>query len=199
LLGPGFEQLRQRVIATYHLNPLDAEETRKYIEHRLAKVGWHRDPEFTDDAFAAIFAFCNGVPRRLNNLCDRLMLYAFLEERHRIDASVVNAVSQEIGAEFWHGRPETAKTADVPVPPVFDSQAQPLETMARVMFDKANVQQRLAALERGVDNLGRSLKPEIAELKEELLYVRNLLEDLVTEIREQRAPQSGGPGKRRAS
>jgi len=189
LLGPGFEQLRQRVIATYHLNPLDAVEMRTYIEHRLRRVGWQNDPEFTDDAFEAIYRFSNGVPRRVNNLCDRLMLYAFLEEQHRIDAALVQAVSEEIGAEFWNGRPGAPKAAAPP--PVFDSQPQPLETMARVMFDKANVQQRLAALERGIDNLGQSLKPELAELKEELVYVRSLLEDLLTEIREQ-PPNLGG-------
>ncbi len=200
LLGPGFEQLRQRVIATYHLNPLDAAETRTYIEHRLSRVGWQSDPAFTDDAFEAIFGFCNGVPRRINNLCDRLLLYAFLEEQHQIDAALVQAVSQEIGAELWGGRPDGAKTPEAAVPPVFDSQAQPLETMARVMFDKANVQQRLAALERGVDSLGQSLKPELADLKEELVYIRGLLEDLMTELREQQgsratAGSGGGAGK----
>jgi putative secretion ATPase (PEP-CTERM system associated) len=190
LLGPGFEQLRQRVIATYHLNPLDAAETRTYIEHRLKRVGWHGDPEFTDDAFDAIYAFSNGVPRRVNNLCDRLMLYAFLEEQHRVDAALVETVSHEIGSEFWSGRPEAAKAAAELAAAGPDAPAQPLEAMARVMFDKANVQQRLAALERGVDSLGQSIKPELAELKEELVYIRGLLEDLLTELRE---PQSGHP------
>ena len=55
--------------------------------------------------------------------------------------------------------------------------------MARSMFDKANVQQRLASLERAVDGLGMSLKPEVAELREELTYVRSLLEDLLLELR----------------
>ncbi|MBX3707400.1 MAG: XrtA-associated ATPase [Pseudomonadales bacterium] len=183
LLGPGFEQLRQRVIATYHLNPLDEAETRAYIEYRLSLVGWANDPFFTDDAYAAIYGFCKGVPRRLNNLCDRLLLYAFLEELHHIDGSVVDAVSREIGAEFWGETPTASKEPRAVTPEVFDTPGQPLETMARVMFDKANVQQRLAALERAIDGLGQSLKPELAELREELGYVRNLMEDLVLEIR----------------
>ena len=91
LLSEGFEQLRQRVIASYHLNPLDAEETRTYIEHRLTIVDWRSDPVFTDDAFERIFAATQGVPRRINNLCDRTLLYAFLEELHRIDGEVVHA------------------------------------------------------------------------------------------------------------
>lgn len=186
LLSPGFEQLRQRVIATYHLNPLDDEETRTYIEHRLSMVGWTHDPEFADDAFPAIYQFSDGVPRRINNLCDRLMLYAFLEELHRVDAKVVEAVSEEIGSEFWSGRPEREEVQDGEEEDrhqVFDKPGQPLETMARVMFDKANVQQRLASLERAVDSLGTSLKPEVAELKEEVAYMRGLLEDVLVELR----------------
>ncbi|MEZ5599309.1 MAG: hypothetical protein R3E84_23540 [Pseudomonadales bacterium] len=50
------------------LNPLALDETRTYIEHRLAKVGWNDFPRFTDSAFEAIFEFCDGVPRRINNL-----------------------------------------------------------------------------------------------------------------------------------
>src|SRR5262249_18146859 len=99
LLSPGFEQLRQRIIATYHLNPLEASETRTYIEHRLGLVGWHSDPVLTDDAFERIFAFTLGVPRRINNLCDRTMLYAFLEELHTIDGAVIGVVADEIGNE----------------------------------------------------------------------------------------------------
>ncbi len=184
LLSPGFEQLRQRVIATYHLNPLDVEETRTYIEHRLSTVNWTHDPELSDDAFEAIFEFSDGVPRRINNLCDRLLLYAFLEELHRIDRSVVEAVSEEIGSEFWSGRPQRDAGDDGSERhQVFDKPGQPLEAMARTMFDKANVQQRLASLERAVDGLGHSLKPEVAELREEMTYVRGLLEDVLMEVR----------------
>lgn len=181
LLSPGFEQLRQRVIATYHLSPLDEQETRTYVEHRLSTAGWSNDPEFADDAFTAIYEFCDGVPRRINNLCDRMLLYAFLEELHRIDAEVVGAVAEEIGSEFWSGRSEAEEEDRERA--VFDKPGQPLEAMARVMFDKANVQQRLASLERAVDGLGLALKPEVAELRQELNYVRGLLEDVLVELR----------------
>ena len=99
LLSSEFEQLRQRVIATYHLNPLDEEETRTYIEHRLGRVAWNEDPKFADAAFGRIFVFTAGVPRRINNLCDRVMLYAFLEECHEIDAEVIRIVAEEIGTD----------------------------------------------------------------------------------------------------
>lgn len=176
LLGEGFEQLRQRVIATYHLNPLDAQETRTYIEYRLQRVGWSDRPVFTDEAHDEIFAFTEGVPRRINNVCDRLLLFTYLEEANEVNKQSVETVAQEIGTEFWGGRPGAAAAAATaaaaeadaaPVKgnPVFDSPSQPLETMARVMFDKANVQQRLAALERGIDMLGHTLKEELREIR----------------------------------
>ena len=42
--SPHMQQLRQRVIASYHLGPLDKAETQGYIEHRLRHVGWKDDP-----------------------------------------------------------------------------------------------------------------------------------------------------------
>ncbi len=195
LLSEGFEQLRQRVIATYHLNPLTEDETRTYIEHRLAHVGWNNVPRFDDSAYPAIFEFCEGVPRRINNLCDRLLLYIFLEEQEVVDAEVVEAVSQEIGSEFWGGSANAEERAPAEV---FDSPGQPLETMARVMFDKTNVQQRLAGLERSIESLGDSLKPEISALREELAFIRLMLEDKLHELRTKDDTQSAEDAKRRA-
>ena len=176
LLSEGFEQLRQRVIATYHLNPLTEDETRTYIEHRLSTVGWSGNPEISDDAFTAIFEFSEGVPRRINNLCDRLLLYTFLEEAHSIDAEAVQAVAEEIGSEFWGRSPVPQPSAAAAAPSdnvqpqdVFQTPGQPLETMARIMFDKANVQQRLMSLERSVETLSDTMREEMAQIRSILL------------------------------
>ncbi len=183
LLSEGFEQLRQRVIATYHLNPLDGDETRTYIEHRLNCANYHGRPAISDAAYEAIFQASEGVPRRINNLCDRILLYAFLEDVNAIDVDVVETVSRELGGEFWAGNPGTDSPSDQPVEEVFNTPGQPLETMARVMFDKANVQQRIGSLERAVDSLGSGLKTDVSELKEEVAFVRLLLEDVLHELR----------------
>jgi putative secretion ATPase (PEP-CTERM system associated) len=101
ILGnPGLEQLRQRVLASYHLGPLGEGETRAYIEHRLGLVGWRGDPSFTDAAFHEIFSATGGLPREINSLCSRLLLYGFLEETHHIDETVVGQVAEEWKAEF---------------------------------------------------------------------------------------------------
>ena len=192
LLSEGFEQLRQRVIATYHLNALDETETRTYIEHRLGCANWADRPHFTDDAYEAIFRASEGVPRRINNLCDRILLFAFLEDCDVIDTDTVDTVSRELGGEFGSGRPEP-KVSVERIEDVFNTPGQPLETVARVMFDKANVQQRLGSLERAVDGLGSSLKSDVAEMKEEIGYLNVLLEEVLSELRER-----GGSGKKRA-
>lgn len=93
-------QLRQRIIASYHLGPLDASETQAYVAHRLAHVGWDHDPVFTPDAFDRIHQQAQGVPRRINTLCDRLLLSAFLAESHEISAADVDAVASELTEEL---------------------------------------------------------------------------------------------------
>jgi UDP-N-acetylglucosamine 2-epimerase len=97
---PGMEQLRQRVIASCHLGPMESDETRGYIEHRLKRVAWNDDPHFSDEAFAAIHRWTNGVPRRINMLCNRLMLNSFLAGSHVIELADVESVASEIRAEI---------------------------------------------------------------------------------------------------
>ncbi|GAB4139625.1 MAG: XrtA-associated ATPase [Sphingomonadales bacterium] len=90
------EQLRQRVIATHHLEPMDVEEISDYVYHRLKLVGWNKDPIFTDGAFRQIHDFSGGVPRRLNNLMSRLLLFGAIEELHEIDEAVVAEVIADL-------------------------------------------------------------------------------------------------------
>jgi len=105
------EQLRQRVLASYHLGPLTEAETRSYVEHRLKTVGWTDDPHWHDDAFAALFRETGGIPRRINTLCSRVLLYGSLEERHDIPASVVEHVARELARDLGTGMaPATASS-----------------------------------------------------------------------------------------
>lgn len=99
LQAPELEQLSQRVIASYHLGPLESDEVKRYVECRLGFVSWRGDPRFSDDAFAIIHEFTGGIPRRINILCDRLLLYGYLESIHDIDATTVRAVVDELRGE----------------------------------------------------------------------------------------------------
>jgi putative secretion ATPase (PEP-CTERM system associated) len=115
LHSPGMQQLRQRVIASYHLGPMDAQETRAYIEHRLATVGWNGDPSFDDGAHAAIYAYSGGIPRKVNTLMDRVLLMGYLEELHGFTEADINTVISDISEEFQlpEGQQAPAQVQDV--------------------------------------------------------------------------------------
>jgi len=100
--SPQMQQLRQRVIASYHLGPLDKSETQAYVEHRLKHVGWKEDPRFDSACFDLIHALTGGIPRRINTLCNRLLLATFLAERHEIGSSDVQTIANEIGEEIGY-------------------------------------------------------------------------------------------------
>jgi len=86
LASPDLDQLRQRVLASYHLGPLSDEETRAYIEYRLTAVG----------AFSAIYRYTGGIPRRINRLCSRVLLYGALEESGTITGPMVDSTADEL-------------------------------------------------------------------------------------------------------
>ena len=109
--GPKLRQLRQRVTASYHLGPMDRAETQAYVEHRLRHVGWSKDPRFEPGAFDAIYTFSAGIPRRINTLCNRLLLAAALSEEHDIAAANVDATVEEIRLEFSDGDNNAAPVA----------------------------------------------------------------------------------------
>lgn len=99
LHSPGMQQLHQRVIATYHLGPLDAEDMRFYIEHRLRTAGWSGTPSLDESAFAKIFSYTGGIPRKINTLCDRLFLHGYLEELNVFGEKEVATVIADIREE----------------------------------------------------------------------------------------------------
>lgn len=147
MASEGMQQLRQRVTASYHLGPMDQQETKEYIEHRMRTVGWNHDPNFTNEAFAAIYEYAAGIPRKINTLCDRLLLMGYLEEMHQIDATAVTEVVSEIRNEMAvpltgaSGVNSVAYAGNSP-----GAQAKQLELEANL----ANLEKRLGQVERSV-------------------------------------------------
>jgi putative secretion ATPase (PEP-CTERM system associated) len=94
------EQLKQRIVSTFHLEPLGVEETRNYILFRLQTAGWKGKPEFTSGSFEMIHEFTAGIPRRINTLCDRLLLFGFLEELSVLDEQALQKVISEVDEEM---------------------------------------------------------------------------------------------------
>tara|TARA_R110002072_G_scaffold27401_19_gene89078 strand:- start:157 stop:1080 length:924 start_codon:yes stop_codon:yes gene_type:complete len=119
LARPEMDQIRQRIIATCHLGPLSLAETREYIEHRLRMVGWNGERIFADGTFEMIHRMTDGVPRQINVLCGRMLLYAAMEDSPVVDEDTVDSVAREIDAENAHSRnepaiPETSGTEESP-------------------------------------------------------------------------------------
>lgn len=98
----GFEQLRQRVTASYHLRPLDQNEIKEYVMHRLKVVGWEENPKFDDEVFDEIHKFTKGIPRKTNLLCDRILLFAGLEQINHITYEILQSVLSDVEDEFWN-------------------------------------------------------------------------------------------------
>ncbi|WP_119154024.1 XrtA/PEP-CTERM system-associated ATPase [Caldimonas tepidiphila] len=119
------EQLRQRIIASCHLGPLDVSETRAYVEHRLRHVGWSgSNPAFEPEAFDEIQRWTCGIPRRINVLCNRLMLAAFLGGGEAVSAALVEQTARELRGEVGDSSvlpaappvPAEASAAPAPAP-----------------------------------------------------------------------------------
>ena len=142
LAGPGLEQLRQRVIASHHLEAMGADEVESYIRHRLTRVDWQGNPEFEPDAFEAIHLYSGGIPRRVNQLAHRLMLSAAVEGVAAIGADSVHAVAADMGAEAPAAEEKVLPLRSARTTPVAANE-QPAERPAP---DPAH-EQRLAALE----------------------------------------------------
>ncbi|MEP6786195.1 MAG: XrtA/PEP-CTERM system-associated ATPase [Sphingomonadales bacterium] len=99
LASPALEQLRQRVIATHHLDGMTANEVRPYLEHRLDIVGWTGTPCFDQSACEALFAASDGIPRRINQLATRILLLAALDGRDVIDGANVDSVVADLKSD----------------------------------------------------------------------------------------------------
>lgn len=96
---PDMQQLRQRVTATCHIGPLDAAETQAYIEHRLKCAGATGRPHFDAAAHELVFTASGGIPRRINLICDRLLLLGFLGEKDAFGFDEVTEVVTEMHEE----------------------------------------------------------------------------------------------------
>jgi general secretion pathway protein A len=182
LQGTGrLEQLRQRVIAMHHLEPMGPEEVEPYMFHRLMLVGWRGKPRFTADAFEALYRGSDGVPRRLNQLAGRVMLHGAIEQLDTIDARVVEVVLADAvsdtpaadGAGPLRPVPVAAIDAHQPLPirgiqepvavspePVAGVQeaAAPAEEFVAAAPAGRDGDARIAALEARVDELDAALR-----------------------------------------
>ncbi|MCG8001433.1 MAG: AAA family ATPase [Candidatus Thiodiazotropha lotti] len=99
VLNPKMEHIQQRLIATCQMKPMSAEQSREYIIHRLNIVGWQQDPKLDDEVYGLIHQAAQGVPRKINHLMSRLLLFASLEEKHLLTDEDVLVILEELVEE----------------------------------------------------------------------------------------------------
>jgi putative secretion ATPase (PEP-CTERM system associated) len=118
--SPELEQLRQRVIATHHLEAMQPSEIQAYVEHRMNRAGWQGNPSFDEHLFPEIHAATGGIPRRVNQVVNRLLLLGAVEQRTRIDGAMLAHVLSELNEDGTIAivSPQPAKPVHAPVEPV---------------------------------------------------------------------------------
>ncbi|HVL75569.1 MAG TPA: AAA family ATPase, partial [Noviherbaspirillum sp.] len=96
LAQPRLEQLAQRVIAHYHLGPLNEQETASYVQHRMTTAGLHGPSPFQPGVMRHVHRLSGGVPRRINLLCDRALLGAYAEGVTTVSRRIVEHAASEL-------------------------------------------------------------------------------------------------------
>jgi hypothetical protein len=171
LQAAGMEQFRQRIIASFHLEPLTRDEVQEYIFHRLRLCGWQGNPQFENDVFGLIHEHTSGVPRRINKFCDRVLLHACVEESHSIGVDDVKTVIAEELTEI-----QTVKTGPADsqhrnetsvLRTTAASNVQPLRPEIMVGDDDS----RLQVLEQRVDELEKTMRRDSKRFQRMLMML----------------------------
>jgi len=171
------EQLRQRVIAAHHLEPMERSEIEPYIVHRLELVGWKGNPQFDQRVFAELYEASGGIPRRVNQIANRLLLLGAVEQRLRIDGVMLKSVLDEMHAEkaFPEAAPEAmkAKPAAPMAPPAAAQPGIDREVFDTLLTERdvqiAELQQAVVELANQNDErMAAAVRPELAALQQQM-------------------------------
>jgi putative secretion ATPase (PEP-CTERM system associated) len=171
------EQLRQRVIAAHHLEAMEQSEIQPYIEHRLKKVGWEGNPAFDQRVFAELYKASDGIPRRVNQIANRLMLLGAVEERSRIDAAMLAAVLSEMDSD--NAFPEAAPRP-MPKPQPAPAPAPLRHVDAQTAAGRDNGKPKVDA--QLVEDLLAERDEKIAELQQAIIELANAQEEAAAAV-----------------
>jgi len=167
---PDLDQLRQRVIAIHHLEAMEPNEVEPYIVHRMKCVGWQGNPAFDQRVFAEIYTATGGVPRRINQIVNRLLLLGAVDKRTRIDGVMLQQVLAEFSDDGTLSllRPAPKLEPAAPAEPAYVA-AIPAEggQAAAPPVGTARLEQMLAERDS-----------QIAELQQAVLELANTVETL---------------------
>ncbi|WP_019028757.1 XrtA/PEP-CTERM system-associated ATPase [Colwellia piezophila] len=167
--APDMEQFRQRIIASAHLKPLNPEEVKNYINHRLAQANCNKEALFSDEAFQLIFEKTLGVPRKINIFVDRILLFAFLEELNNIDCQAINDVADEMSVELTGSLNGNTLKHDINQQNSVPHSAEKGENIKNILREiedilEVSIQQKVK-MTRYIDKLLKQKSREFAELQ----------------------------------
>ena len=104
LAAPQMRQLEQRIAVRFHIHELTRTETEQYITHRMSVAGAAHTVTWSRRAVRLIHRYTGGIPRRINLLCDRMLMTAFVRETHRVSAAIVRRSVQDLASPWQPGR-----------------------------------------------------------------------------------------------
>ncbi len=161
LKHPALKQFTQRVTVYCHLEPLNKEETYKYIKHRLRMAGAKDLNIFTDSAIEAIYKYSKGIPRLINIICDTALVYGFADGLFYIDENVIEEVVKDRQEEglFLETKEHESNT---------------ILEKSRTSHDSEDVKTRIDFLEKRINLLENTVK----NFSEQLEFYRNFQNDL---------------------
>ncbi|MEQ8771305.1 MAG: hypothetical protein RIC51_00505, partial [Erythrobacter sp.] len=163
-------------IASHHLEALGEEEIEAYVTHRLAHVGWDGRPALADGLMQALYRASEGIPRRINQLMNRLLLLGAIEEEETLTPVMLASVVDEMAGDEQRGalRKQETGAASPAAPSVQERKAEmmPSEDMASLLAqrDARTAQLEAAILELQAagaaapeDTRGGDVDPALAE------------------------------------
>ncbi len=96
LANPLLDNLDESIALRYELKPLEPQDIQGYIEHRLEVAGGKTNVIFSDGVFKEIYSNSLGNPRRINAICDRVLLIAFVDGEHNITVEMIGKAVEEL-------------------------------------------------------------------------------------------------------
>jgi type II secretory pathway predicted ATPase ExeA len=177
---PELLELRQRITVSYHLEPLDSEETAHYVNHRLARASIGAPMTFSRPVTDRIHGRSGGVPRLINVISDATLVFGYGEEKYEIDAPLVEEVIADLDATGVLGpRPNPEHRASVvpvdgslPVIAANAAAARPSPETESRLREITERELRVTARERDIAQRERELVEQRRILSEQYRLLR---------------------------
>jgi len=143
--APNMEQFRQRIIASSNLSAFQLDDTKAYIQYRINQAGGETTM-LQDDCFALLHRQSKGVPRKINTLMDRVLLYGYLEDKQQLTCEDIQLVIEEINQEIANVAPEQSLPSIQQPQQAISSQATLSSTLNSVIKEKLRLLQEMDEL-----------------------------------------------------